>query len=321
MLGSSGMVRFHFALLAAASGMVTRKRGFSGFLDGGSTFTCDDASLLNLEDSFHYTWQAEYPTQNDRCHGQRVSAEFVPMFIGVTTCPIRSGSYESCVPELEKAIAELDSDDVRGRWKESGARYLMGYNEPDGGNGKHNHAHEVLPADAAAAWPKLQALAATMSPPLVLVSPSVASVAESGGSDAWDDNGHSRWMDEFFGNCTEVVEACDPELIEYIGMHDYHGSVDQLRRRVDGAAKRYGRKIWLSEVAWTVWGVNVTREMEDEYMAELLPYLDSSENVFRYTWYSSRADNGRSNLIAADNSLTSTGKIYRDTADSAQLLV
>merc|ERR1719188_2592322 len=52
-------------------------------------------------------------------------------------------------------------------------------------------------------------------------------------------------------------------------------------------------------------------------MTELLPYLDSSEHVFRYAWYAARnapnEQNGGSNLLPYDNDSltpTSTGKIY-----------
>jgi len=306
---------------APTPGLVTRKRGFSGFL---GNFTCQDAALLNLQDSWHYNWLGNTATQGNRCDGQDVSSEFVPMVAGVK-CP----GYEEgeCTAALETAIDRLNTDEVRSNWKKANARFLLGYNEPDAGNGKHNHPHEVSPADAAAAWPKVQALAASMNPPLTLVSPSVASGQESGGKDCWDENGRSTWMDDFFGNCTHVVKDCDPSLIEYIGMHDYHGSVEALQRKVDGAANRYGRKVWLTEIAITLWGNPPDMAAQSAYMEDLLPYLDTSENVFRYAWFSARnapnEQNGGSNLLATDGSatVTSIGKIYRDTSDSGLVTV
>jgi len=284
--------------LAASS--VTRKRGFSGFL--GNTYTCDDARLLGLDDSWHYTWTAN-PTQYNKCHGQAVSSEFVPMVSGV-------GAAES-----------LDTDSFHPKWTEANVTYLLGYNEPDYGNG-HNHPHQATPADAAAYWPKLQALAAKFDPPLILVAPSVASTGESGATDAWDEEGRSTWMDEFLGNCSEVVKDCDPSLIKYLGFHDYHGSVPMLKRKIDGAVKRYGgRKIWITEIAITDWRDAPQRDAQDKYMKELLPYLDSSENVFRYSWYTARNapnnQNGGSNLLDSNGSatLTSTGRIYKTTKE------
>jgi hypothetical protein len=297
---------------SSSSSPASRKRGL-GF---GGNLSCDDAELLNLADSHSYNWQSASPSQ---C-GNGLSAEFVPMVVGTKCASI---GKTQCDLEIEKAIARLDNDETRAKWKASNAQFLLGYNEPDAGNGKHNHPHEASPADAAAAWPKIQALAAAMSPPLVLVSPSVASGHESGGADCWDANGRSTWMDDFFGNCTHVVKDCDPSLIKYIGMHDYHGSVEMLRLKVDGAAKRYGRKIWITEIAMTNWGNPPQRSVQDAYLKELLPYLDSSENVFRYNWFAARNcpndQNGGSNLLACDGSaaITSTGEIYRDAPDDA----
>merc|ERR1719343_1416652 len=287
----------------------SRKRGL-GF---GGSFSCQDADLLKLGDSWSYNWQSTSPS---KCSEKGISAEFVPMVIG-TECASIGGTH--CAAEIEKVIARLDNDGTRAKWKAANAQFLLGYNEPDAGNGKHNHPHEASPADAAAAWPKIQALAAAMSPPLTLVSPSVASGHESGGADCWDENGRSTWMDDFLSNCTHVVKDCDPSLIKYIGMHDYHGSVDGLRRKVDGAAKLYGRKVWISEIAITNWGNPTPRNEQDAYLKELLPYLDSSDNVSRYSWYAARNcpnnQNGGSNLLSCDGSavVTSTGKIYRDT--------
>jgi len=282
------------AMPCLTSSTVARKRGFSGFL--GNSYSCEDAKLLGLDDSWHYTWTAN-PSQYNKCHGQNVSAEFVPMVSGV-------GGADS-----------MDTDAFHRKWTEANVRYLLGYNEPDMGNG-HNHPHMATPADAAAYWPTVQAIAAKFDPPLILVAPSVASTGETGATDAWDEDGRSTWLDEFLGNCSTVVKDCDPSLIKYLGLHDYHGSVPMLKRKIDGAAKRYGRKVWITEIAITDWRDAPARDVQDAYMTELLPYLDSSDNVFRYAWYSARnapnSQNGGSNLLASDGSatLTSTGKIY-----------
>lgn len=205
-------------------------------------------------------------------------------------------------------------------WSENNVHFLLGYNEPDFGNG-HNHPHACTPAEAAKDWPYLQEVAAMFDPPLELVAPAVASGQESGGKDCWDDNGHSTWLDEFFGNCSDVVKECDPSLIKYIAMHDYHGNVSQLRKRVSGAVQRYdNRKVWLTEFAITDWRDPPQRDAQDAYMKEVLPYLDNSPDVFRYAWFSIRNgpnnQNGGSNLLAADGSatLTSTGRIYMGDA-------
>lgn len=289
-----GLVGAAFFVSAAAEGAVTRKRGFSGFL--GEYATCRDAEALGLEDSWYYTWMA-ITSQRGICGKQKLAAEFVPMINGVDQ--------------------NHDIADIKEAWKAANVHYLLGYNEPDYGNG-HNHPQMATPAKAASDWPKLQKLAASFDPPLALVGPAVSSGAESGGGDAWDADGKSTWLDEFFGNCTHVIEDCDPSLIKFIAMHDYQGDVAKLRRRISGAVKHYGgRKVWLTEFAITHWGAPPGRERQDAFMKEALPYLDSSDDVFRYNWFTSRNppndQNGGSNLLPVTSnstSPTSTGSIY-----------
>jgi len=294
-----------------AEGPVERKRGFAGFVGGGTNpyWTCQDAKALGLDDSWFYTWTMN-PSQYNECGDEKLAAEFVPMVAGI-------GQTQ-----------DMMTDSIKRKWTAANAHYLLGYNEPDSGNGKHNHPHEASPADAAADWPKVQAVAEQFDPPLELVGPAVASAGESGAADAWDADGRSTWLDDFIGNCTQVVKDCDPSKIKYIAMHDYHGDVAGLKRRVEGAVKRYGgRKVWLTEVAITDWGAPPARTAQDAYMKELLPYLDSSNDIFRYSWYSARnvpnAQNGGSNLLPSDSKSltpTSTGKLYAKKESKARRL-
>merc|ERR1712146_413615 len=89
----------------------------------------------------------------------------------------------------------------------------------------------------------------------------------------------------------------------------------------------YGRKVWISEIAITNWGNPTPRSEQDAYLKELLPYLDNSENVFRYSWYAVRNcpnnQNGGSNLLACDGSavLTPTGQIYGNVTHVQDVIV
>lgn len=277
----------------APTPQASRKKGYSGYL--GEDFTCHDAAALGLQDSWWYNWIVN-PSQYNKCKQpySQLGAEYVPMINGLNALPPKGNWAEE--------------------WKASNVHYLLGYNEPDYGNG-HNHPHMCSPADAAKAWPQLQDIAAQFNPPLELVSPSVSSTG-------WNADGQSTWLDEFMGNCTHVVSGCNTSLIKYIGFHDYEGNVSKIMRRVNGMYARYGRKVWITEFAvlgcpWCTPPTNATREVQDAYMREVLPVLEASDAVFRYAWFTSRNKpnymNGGSNLLpynSTDLTPTSTGAIY-----------
>jgi hypothetical protein len=289
----------------SANQPATKKRGYSGFL--GDHWTCADAGALGLKDAWYYAWNAGSQQVIKNCGGLNVTAEFVPMIIGAWLAK-------------KENVSKLKEE-----WAGANVHYLLGYNEPDHGNG-HNHPHMVTPALAASDWPQVQKLAKQFDPPLTLVSPAVASTGETGATDAWDEHGKSQWLDDFLGNCSNVSQWCDPSEIKYIAMHDYHGNLTRLKRQISGAAKRYGRKVWLTEFAITHWGSPPSREKQDVFLKEALPYLDSSDDVFRYAWFSGRnapnEQNGGSNLLPYDSDstkLTSTGQIYAQRETSVMV--
>ena len=61
---------------------------------------------------------------------------------------------------------------------------------------------------------QVQDIAAMFNPPLELVSPAPS-------SDCFDADGVCPWLDQFLGNCSQVVEGCDVDLITKIAFHDY----------------------------------------------------------------------------------------------------
>merc|ERR1712098_359305 len=103
-------------------------------------------------------------------------------------------------------------------------------------------------------------------------------------------DGVSKWLDEFFGNCTSVVEECDPTFIKYVALHDYTGNVTKLVSKVEGATNRYKRKILLTEWAMNKWACDCepTRETMDAYMTSALAVLVASPALFRHAWYTGR---------------------------------
>lgn len=297
MMASIVIVLFFVSSVSVlATRQSTKKQGFSGYL--GLYYTCDDAKALHLGSSWYYTWLHE-PVQggasSSRCASFPPPGEFVPMII-------------------DRGIAkELQTKATTKVWRESRARFLLGYNEPDYGNG-HNHPHAMNPRDAAMDWSHVQDLARSNN--LTLVSPAISTTG-------LNDDGVSKWLDEFFANCS-TIDTCDPSLIEHIAFHDYGGDPDVIVKRANGLYRRYKRTVWITEFAINKWsaGYPPTREQQDAYMRKVLSMLDESEAIYRYAWYTARdqpsaadAPGGGGNLLkwnVTDPTLTSTGYIYAE---------
>ena len=151
---------------------VTRKRGFSGFLkqkiNGNlQQAVCQDSEALGLENSWYYNWMTT-TSSNDFCRnnenlwgsgsngngggGTQMGGEFVPMLRGVGVAAYVLG----------------DIDKWKAEWSRANVHYLLGYNEPDPAD---NHPMSVEAAEAAFDWVKVQEVAASFDPPLILVSP------------------------------------------------------------------------------------------------------------------------------------------------------
>jgi hypothetical protein len=305
------VVAIAYLCFASAAQPTKWKRGFVGFVGSGASLgTCLDATALNLADSWFYNWQSAPYAQEDSCRSHPQAAEFVPM--------VNRIHGQNSLDELL-----IGWNSTLQMWRDANVNYLLGFNEPDYGNGD-NHPSMCTPAEAAVAWPKMQEIASNFNPPLSLVAPAIS----TSGPDAWDANGASVWLDEFFGNCSEVVD-CDLASIPYIAMHDHGNDVAMLEKKINGAAERYKRKVWLTEFNIMEWGKannTASREEQDQFLSEALLMPDAHSAVYRYSWVSARgcpnAMNGGSNLLPCDNlsmDLTSTGKIYAQ--QGAQSLV
>jgi len=247
---------------------------------------------------------------------ERIAAEFVPQ---VLNC--------NAADEIWNRI-ELYSD----RWQALGVKFLLGFNEPDG------HIHPCEPKEAVKQWLTVQKIARYFQPPLRLVSPAPT------GKDFV--KGNSKWLNEFFKEC-EKSPACKPEDIEIIAWHDYEGDFDvredNIQARVEGAAKKYKRPLWLTEFNVGCSKTSLCRDCKntiyrngkcnwpknaddsisfDEHlylMKKALPFFEQSEHIFRYTWFGARvvpnSFAGYSQLLphdSADQTLTILGEYYRD---------
>jgi len=180
--------------------------------------------------------------------------------------------------------------------------------------------------------PKGQAAAAMFNPPLKLVS---AAPSETD----FDEFGASKFLDGFFEYCEKDVPDCDPELVDYIGYHDYSGNLTLIEQRINGMAKRYRKKdgttrpIWLTEVGIGRWNPPTGPSMEEKlaFMPKLLKMLDNNPYIYRYAWFSARVDadspkgkrswSGETSLFELKGpKLTQLGELYQVKKTDDELL-
>jgi len=156
-------------------------------------------------------------------------------------------------------------------------------------------------------------VAAAFNPPLTLVSPAPA-------GRNFDADGKSPWLDEFFGNCTDVVAECDPSLIKHVAFHDYRMDNPGMERRINGVYQRYGnRPIWLTEYAMGYqYSSTPTIAEQEKFMKDTLTMLENHPAIYRYVWFTARAPYsgwlGQHTLLVQDNptpTLTRLGEIYK----------
>jgi hypothetical protein len=176
----------------------------------------------------------------------------------------------------------------------SGSRFVLGFNEPN----FHAQAN-LTPQEAAAAWPALEANAASAG--AAIVSPAMnfcGPAANCNGTDPY------QYLKDFFAACT----GCK---VDYVAVHWYNCDLPSLRDYLEPGDnlegfEQFGRPIWLTEFSCDP---SASVAEQEAYMRVALPYLEDNPNVFRYSWFSAGPiPNAR--LLNADGSPTALGQVY-----------
>ncbi len=232
---------------------------------------CGDASPQDLATlapfmTWYYDWGVEPPAVSQ---GQLSGIEWVPM---AWNAPSNLTDFENRIP--------------------AGSLYLLGFNEPN-----FLSQANMTPAEAAAAWPGLEAVAAGKG--LKLVSPAVnwcGDCVEGVTNDPVD------WLDKFFA-------ACPGCKVDYIAIHSYAPGSEALRNYLT-KFKKYNKPLWITEFApWDP--PKPDFEGVVRYMKEAIPILENDPDVFRYSWFATRVGiNPDISLLGADGVLTKLGQLY-----------
>ena len=232
---------------------------------------CGDASpqdlvMLAPSVTWYYDWGVEPPAVSQ---GQLSGIEWVPM---AWNAPVNLTDFENRIP--------------------SGSMYLLGFNEPN-----FKSQANMTPAQAAAAWPGLEQVAANKG--LKLVSPAVnwcGDCVDGVTNDPVD------WLDKFFA-------ACPGCKVDYIAIHSYAPGSAALSNYLD-KFRKYNKPLWITEFApWDP--PKPDFEGVVKYMKEAIPILENDPLVFRYSWFATRVGiNPDISLFGANGTLTKLGQLY-----------
>lgn len=206
-----------------------------------------DVAAISKRVSWWYNWN-DIPDQEVAGVYKEYDMDFVPM--------AWNGSFN------ENRLREFldEHPDVK---------FLLGFNEPN-----FKSQANMTPSQAAAIWPKLEAIADDYN--LKLVSPAVnyCDVCVKEGEIVFTNP--YEYLDAFF-------EACPDCRVDHIAVHSYMCYAGPLKGYID-RLKKYGRPIWLTEFA--CWDQQtITPDMQKSLMIGALDLLENDTSVFRYSWF------------------------------------
>jgi Glycosyl hydrolase catalytic core len=225
-----------------------------------------DLQSLSKGISWWYNWTTS--PENSAAGYATAGVEFVPMIWGGTPDP---ATIEPQIP--------------------AGAKYLLGFNEPNFGAQSH------IPAtQAAALWPKIEQIAHDKN--LKIGSPAPNYCAGD-----CNDTDPIHYLDTFFAACT----GCE---VDFIAAHWYACTGDALTSYLS-KLKKYGKPIWLTEFSCMDAGDH-SAAGEQTYMKAAVQILENDPTIFRYSWFTGRwpDPSGVSLLGDASGSLTDLGNLY-----------
>jgi Glycosyl hydrolase catalytic core/Carbohydrate binding module (family 6)/Secretion system C-terminal sorting domain len=176
-------------------------------------------------------------------------------------------------------------------------KYLLGFNEPN-----FQTQANLTPREAAALWPKLEAIAKDFN--LKIVGPAVNYCDKCIVINGVAITDPVQYLDSFFAACP----ACQ---VDYIAVHNYMCYSGALSSYIE-RFKKYNKKIWLTEFAcWDQ--ANITLDMQKSYILGALDYLENDTMILRYSWFNGSRTNNYpyiSLLKPQSGVLTELGNLY-----------
>lgn len=270
---------FLYSISLSAQMLKSEKRGVS---ENAFTYTAEVKSL-SKGCSWTYNWGIIPSTAVSSVLGPDGDMEFVPM--------AWNGNFD------ETALRTYLTN-------HPGVKYLLGFNEP-------NFASQasMTPSEAAAIWPRVEQIAADFN--LKLVAPAL-NYSGSALSDGVVYSTPQMWMDAF-------LAAYPAAKYDYLALHCYMNSASATIGYVENYAKKYGKKVWLTE--FCAWDGTVDSVTQLNTMVQKVQELELSDYVFRYAWFKAKGTNAapyyrlviNPNLLThlpAAGTLSTLGNVY-----------
>ena len=241
------------------------------------------ASLADLQAvasgvSWWYNWGSRPDSALPANAASQVAMDYIPM--------LWNASYDA--PSVEAYIKA-----------NTNIKYLLVLNEPN-----LVDQADLTPAQAAAAWPGYEAVAAATG--AKIVGPAITWGTMAGYSDP------VVWMDAFIAAYQAANGGRSPQ-IDYLAFHWYdYGLGAQLDRLT-----KYGKPFWVTEFAnWHNGDGSAaidTLAKQQAQMTDMVATCESRADVFRYAWFTGRwnSDAHFTSLLGANaGELTALGSLY-----------
>ena len=187
-------------------------------------------------------------------------------------------------------------------------KYLLGFNEPN-----FTKQANMTPAEAAAKWTEVQALADELG--LQLVAPALNYSPNP------PYQSPTQWMDEF-------VAIVGKDAFDYTAIHSY-GGFGVMKDLATTFHERYGKPVWVTEFClWPNEGDPNSYVAPDSQIAAMMQsveWLEKTEWIYRYAWFkaigNSSSDKGPNyGLLLSgkgenERELSEQGEVYLNLPD------
>jgi hypothetical protein len=236
-----------------------------------------DLQALSVGVSWWYNWATRPHSSLPANAASQAAMDYLPM--------LWNASYDA--PSLEAYVKS-----------NPGIKYLLVLNEPN-----LVDQADMTPAQAAAAWPGYEAVAAATG--ARIVGPAITWGTMPGYADP------VAWLDAFIA-AYQAANGGRAPRIDYLALHWYdYGLAAQLDRLA-----KYGKPFWVTEMAnWHTGDAAVidTPAKQQAQMADMVAVCETRSDVFRYAWFTGRRTSDAhftSLLGAGPGELTELGKLY-----------